>query len=115
MAVEKAISLSSIDGDDDVLFALAADIYRDNGNLDSAMTYINRAIVAAPDVSAYYLSKGLIYDHQASAAMQRGGYGNPSNFRAEARKMFQFADVKAEQSGDLANRARACGALAFSY
>ena len=115
VAVEKAISLSNVNGDDDSLFALAADIYKENGDLQTAMSYINRAIVAAPDVSAYYLSKGLICDQQASAAFQRGGYGNPVNFRAEARKMFQMADAKAEQSGDLANRAHACGALAFSF
>lgn len=115
VAVEKAISLSNVNGDDDSLFALAADIYKDNGDLQTAMSYINRAIVAAPEVSAYYLSKGLIYDQQASVAMQQRGYGNPASFRAEARKMFQMADIKAEQSGDLANRARACGALAFSY
>lgn len=115
IAIEKAISLANINGDDDVLFALASDIYRDNGELDTAMSYINRAIVAAPDVSAYYLSKGLIYDHYASAAMEHAGSGNPVNFRIEARKIFQLAASKAQQSGDLANMARACGALAFSY
>lgn len=100
---------------DDSLFSLAADIYMGNGDLHTAMSFINRAIVAAPEVSAYYVSKGLIYERQASAAMQQGGYENPAIFRAEERKMFQMAEIKAEQSGDLLIRARAYGLLAFSF
>lgn len=113
-AIENAIPLSD-NSNDDALFALAADIYRDNGDLTAAMNYINRAIVAVSDISAYYLSKGLIYDQQASLAAQQAGYGNSVDLRSEARKMFHLAESKAEQSGDLINRARACGALAFSY
>lgn len=114
IAVEKALSLSGTNGDDDVLSALAADIYNDNGDQNTALEYINRAIVAAPDVSGYYISKGLIYDQNVSTVMQGNGYGRTVNFRSEARKMFWLAETKAEQNGDLINRALACGALAFS-
>lgn len=115
VAVEKAISMSNANGDDDSLFALAAEIYIDNGDLDFAMTYINRAIVTAPNVSSHYFMKGIIYDQQASSTNYRYGNGGNVDYRTEARKMFQMADSKAEQSGDRSSRARACGALAFSY
>lgn len=115
VAVEKAISMSNANGDDDSLFALAAEIYIDNGDLDFAMTYINRAIVTAPNVSSHYFMKGIIYDQQASSTNYRYGNGGNVDYRTESRKMFQMADSKAEQSGDRSSRARACGALAFSY
>lgn len=112
VAVEKAISMSNANGDDESLFALAADIYIDNGDLDFAMTYINRAIIINPNVSSYYFAKGMIYDQQAASRYRNGGN---VDYRTESRKMFQMAASKAEQSGDRSSRARACGALAFSY
>lgn len=115
VAVEKAISMSNANGDDDSLFALATEIYIHNGDLDIAMTYINRAIVTAPNVSSHYFMKGIIYDQQASSTNYRYGNGGNVDYRTEARKMFQMADSKAEQSGDRSSRARACGALAVSY
>lgn len=115
VAVEKAISMSNANGDDDSLFALATEIYIHNGDLDIAMTYINRAIVTAPNVSSHYFMKGIIYDQQASSTNYRYRNGGNVDYRTEARKMFQMADSKAEQSGDRSSRARACGALAVSY
>lgn len=115
VAVEKAISMSNANGDDDSLFALATEIYIHNGDLDLAMTYINRAIVTAPNVSSHYFMKGIIYDQQASSTNYRYGNGGNVDYRTESRKMFQMADSKAEQSGDRSSRARACGALALSY
>jgi cell surface protein len=114
VAVEKALSLFNSNDDDDALFAMAAEIYNDNGDLNSALSYINRAIVTAPEVSSYYLTKGLIYDQQASSG-HRYNNRNDIDLRTEARKMFQLAVAKAEKSGDKASCGKACGALAFSY
>lgn len=101
VAVENALSLSSTNDDND-LFSLAAGIYQENDDLKMALTYINRAIVAAPEMSRYYLSKGLIYEQRAIDAMERRGeYAHSDNSFSEAekncfesRKMFQLADTK---------------------
>lgn len=52
-AVEKAISIAN-GIDDDSLFALAANIYEKTNELNTALDYINKAIILAPNVSAYY-------------------------------------------------------------
>ena len=113
IAVEKALSLAN--DADDSLCALAANIYEKTNALGLALDWINKAIVLAPDVSAYYITKGLIYDHKGSLAVQRPEYGSPAECHSEARKIFQRASVIAENAGDLKTKAIAYGALAFSY
>ena len=46
-AIDKALTFSN--SDDDELFCLVADIYRESGNNSAAMEYINKAIVISPD------------------------------------------------------------------
>lgn len=114
-AIENAFAIMSPDKDDDKIFSLAADIFRENGDFNSALNYINKAIVENPEIPDYYLSKGLIYDGQAAYASQHFGFGNPSAFYNEARKMYLQAEQYAGNRSDSMCQARACGALAFSY
>lgn len=115
VALEKALSFSNVNEDDDALFALASDIYRANGDLRTAMNYINKAIVAVPDASIYYLVKAVVYSWQASEAERHNNYNEAAGLRAEACKTAQLADAMAQRSGNLADRARAHGLLAYLY
>ena len=114
VAIENALSFSSeIDNDD--LYATAARIYLSNNDTAAAMNYINKAIVCAPDVSYYYLLKGFIYDKKAYVYEWRSRNETPLSCWSEERKMYHFSLLKAEQSNDRADLARAYGALAHSY
>ena len=111
VAIEKALSAAN-GADDDSLFAMAADIYQRCGGLNTALDYINKAIVLAPN-AAYFITKGFIYASKASLCADRPELGDAEDCCNDAKKTFQRAVMAAEKAGDLKNRAIACGALAY--
>ncbi len=109
-AIDKALTYA--ESDDDELFGLVADIYREAGNYSVAMEYINKAIVISPEKASYYLSKGLICNMLCS---ESNYYEiNKSNqYNNQARSVFRMAISKAESSGDQTVLVNGLGALAW--
>lgn len=100
---------------DDSFFALAADIYRLTGYIDSAINCIDTAIKIAPASAMHYIKRGQLFNEKMDMAKQEPHFGNPTEFCIESRKMFSLAITSAENSNDEETKAIAYGLLAFSF
>jgi len=114
-AIEKAITFSNPNFDDPDFFSLAAEIYRENKDYSTALNYINKAIVASPDVPMQYINKAFIIERQALAAQGRSSHSEATELFGRERETIQMAISKAENSGDDFSRAAALGMLAYSW
>lgn len=104
-ALEKALSYDS--GENDAGFQnLAARIYKENGDLSSALSRINKAIVLEPNEAYHLLIKALIYEL---------AYRNSRCPVAQVRQTLQEAQSLAARTGDTPTRARAMGCEAFFW
>ncbi len=99
-AIEKSFLYLDAKGNNDDIYALAADIYREAGDKRLALDYINKAIVDAPDIAAYYTSKALVYEGMS--------------FYDQMKELLYTAIAKAEARDDTSAKAQALGALAFT-
>lgn len=71
IALEKALNANQ-GQDNPELFSIAATVYAANRDYDSALRYINEAIVLAPDTPDYYQTKGFIYSLITKAREKAG-------------------------------------------
>ncbi|MBQ2695099.1 hypothetical protein IJG04_00450 [Candidatus Saccharibacteria bacterium] len=101
VAIEKALSITTMESDDDSLFVLAAEIFCANNNYDVAIEYINQAIVSAPNISKYYLIKSRLY--------------YAKGFEDVAINLCHEAEKIAIENGDNKGRAQIYGFMAGIY
>lgn len=100
---------------DDSFFALASEIYRLTGYIDSAINCIDTAIKIAPTSAMYYIKRGQLFNEKMDKAKQEPRLGNPTEFCIESRQMFSLAVTSAENNNDEETKAIAYGLLAFSF
>ena len=113
-AIEKAMSFLNPNSDDPEFLSFAAKIYRDNKDYLAALNYINKAIVASPNVSIYYIDKAFIIERQALAAQQCARHAEAADFFNRERETIQIAISKANSSGDKHSESVALGMMAFA-
>ena len=109
-ALEKALSYDS--GENDAGFQnLAARIYKENRDLSSALSRINKAIVLEPNEAYHLLIKALIFE----LAYRNSRYPESEEYLAQVRRTLQEAQSLAARTGDTPTRARAMGCEAFFW
>ena len=111
-AIERAAGYG-VNEDDSEYYLWASRIYRRNGDLTTALSQINRAIVNDADVPEYYLEKAFVLE-----AMQLQAYRNSADNAAtllrQQRDTLMDAADKAAFRQDNDARGRAYGMMAFS-
>ena len=111
-AVERAASFGVDDNNAGFCYA-ASQIYRNNGDLSTALNYINRAIVTVPRDPENYIEKAFVLEAQYRQALQnrddRAG-GLLNQWRSVLEQSINMFSAASDQDG----LARAYGILAFS-
>ena len=94
-AIENALSYYDPDRVTPDFYCAACKIFRNNKEFQTAMTYINKAIVMSPETPIYYLEKALTY---------REWYQDPNDY-SKNRESFTAEENKAANTAlDLADR-----------
>ena len=111
-ALERALSCS-VDEDDARFFYEASIIYRSNGELDTALGFINRAIVARTDVPELLLEKGLVLEALQNRAYWNRAGNAPALLQQTRETLMKAVDLAAQRQNDQV-RAKALGTMAVS-
>ncbi len=111
-AIERAAGYG-VDEDNSEFFYRASQIYRNNGDLSTALSYINRAIVNDTNVPDYYLEKGFVLEALQAQAYRNRAENAASLQRQQREALMQAADKAALLRNNDA-RGRAYGLMAFS-
>lgn len=117
-AAEKALSfMAGEDEEDPYFYSLLASIYRNNEDVNTAMSYINKAIVLNPDEPEFYLEKAFSFGkmYLEETQNQYTNWDNARKYvRAQRNLLLQAAEL-GEKAGNKDVMGRAWGHLAFSY
>ena len=111
-AIERAAGYG-VDEDDADFYLKASQIYRNNGELSTALSNINRAIVNNQDEPEYYLEKAFVLEAQQNQAYQHRAENAAAILRQQRETLMQAADKAAIFRNNDA-RGRAYGMMAFS-
>ena len=111
-AIERAMSYG-INDDDSEFHYRAAQIYRRNGDMSTALGHINRAIVNDSEAPEYYLEKAFILESLQNDAYRNNAENAPALLRQQ-REALRDAANKAAARSDNDARGRAYGMMAFS-
>lgn len=110
-AIERAAGCA-VNEDDTLFFCNASRIYRKNGDLTTALNYVNRAILSDPEDPENYIEKAFVLEAQYRQALQNRG--NAADLLRQSREVLEQA-IKCSSAGFyLDGLARAYGMLAFS-
>lgn len=117
-AAEKALSfMAGEDEEDPYFYSLLASIYRNNEDVNTALSYINKAIVLNPDEPEFYLEKAFSFEKMYLEGTQNH-YTNWDNAHKYIQAQRNLLLQAAELGGKAGNKdvmGRAWGLLAFSY
>lgn len=113
-AIDRAFQFFSDSSDGD-FYDLAANIYEQNGQYDTALSYINNAIVVDNQNGKYYLTKSIILADKRDQAAENRRFDEKANFASQMRNTALEALSKASMRGDDETWARVCGVLAISF
>lgn len=110
-AIERAAGYGPAEDDTD-FFYTASKIYRNNGDLMTAVNYINRAILSNPSDPENYLEKGSILERQYRES--RGSYDDKNELMRQWRDGLEQALRCCAASFNQDAMARTYGMMAFS-
>ena len=110
-AIERAAGCGTNE-DDTVFFCNASRIYRNNGDLTTALNYVNRAILSDPTDPENYIEKAFVLEAQYRQALQNRG--NSADLLRQWRDALEQAIKRSSAGFYRDGEARACGMLAFS-
>ena len=116
-AIEKALSFFNQDSDNPELFRTASMIYKDNHDFSFAMSYINKAIVAAPETASYDLDKFTILESE-ELRLQKQSYNEREKIAqiiSDEKNVLETAARKANQYNNQHDLATAYDYLAFVW
>ena len=109
-ALEQALQYQT--SDDYVFLCLAARIYWSNGDHSTALTYINRAVVNAPEVPGLYYYKAWILIELYGDELGKNA-NRAAEYNRQARETIALASKMAEEQGDYALQAQTDGSWAY--
>ena len=113
-ALEKAIRFINSDNEEAQFYCDAAIIYRECCDVNTAMSYINKAIVIDGENPSFYITKGTIY----MAPLEKGtplSQKDIDKLMWAERREFQNALEKAEKNNNTQSISIALGLLAYSW
>lgn len=110
-AIERATGYG-VDEDNTEFFHCASQIYRNNGELSTALNNINRAIVSAPEDPENYIEKAFVVEALYRQALQNRG--NAADLLRQWRDVLEQAIKRSSAGFYQDGLARAYGMLAFS-
>ena len=109
-AIEQAVKY--LPDDDSDFFHLAAVIYRENADYQTALNYINKAIVLDPQEVELYVAKAQIYE-KMYLHEKKYDAGKAEGYNQQARTIIRSASEMAGRQKDLQAQARADGVWAY--
>lgn len=110
-AIERAVGCG-VNEDDTAFFCDASRVYRNNGDLTTALDYVNRAILSDPADPENYIEKAFVLEAQYRQALQNRG--NAADLLRQWREVLEQAIKRSSAGFYRDGEARACGMLAFS-
>jgi len=95
-AIDRVFRNVSPNDDDAQLYGLAADIYRQNGDLKGALDHVNEAIILDEKNAYYYITKFFIYE-----GLESSSFSDRANYDVhKQREILQTAEKLAKKDGD---------------